>query len=92
MNKSGFDIHRVNRATQRFGYAARPDLAQSEALDCPFCGRPVTAIEGRIAEHLEYGGFTRCPGAGIQPYIAAAKAQQLTADYRLPEEMAMAYE
>lgn len=40
----------------------------------------------RIAEHIEHLGYTRCPGSGVQPYIAADRAASLTADYRLPSE------
>jgi hypothetical protein len=86
MNYSGIDIYAHNRATRRYGGTTRADLDQPVAIDCPFCGKPTTANEGRIAEHLEYGGFTRCPGSGVQPYVAAQRAASLTADYRLPTE------
>lgn len=86
MNYAGFDIHAHNRATRRFSRNTRADLVSAQPIDCPFCGAATTANEGRIAQHIERGGFTLCPGSGVQPYIAAERAATLTADYRLPCE------
>jgi hypothetical protein len=86
MNHAGFDIHARNRASTRYGRASRADLVPPQTIDCPFCGKPTTASEGRIAQHIERGGFTLCPGGGVQPYIAAERAASLTADYKLPCE------
>ena len=86
MNYAGFDIHAHNRATRCFGRSTSADLMPVHHLACPFCGRTTTASEGRIVQHIERGGFTHCPGSGVQPYIAAERAATLTADYRLPCE------
>ena len=86
MNYAGFDIHAHNRATRRFSRNTRADLVSAQPIDRPFCGRTTTASEGRIVQHIERGGFTLCPGSGVQPYIAAERAATLTADYRLPCE------
>jgi len=86
MNYAGFDVYAHNRATRCYGAATRADLVSAQPIDCPFCGKATTASEGRIAQHIERGGFTLCPGCGAQPYIAAERAATLTADYRLPCE------
>jgi hypothetical protein len=55
-------------------------------LDCPFCGKATTLVDSRIAEHAERLGYTRCPGSGTFPHIAAQRAASLTADYMLASE------
>ena len=67
MNYLGIDMYAHNRATRHYGAATTADLIPVVAIDCPFCGKPTTMTEGRIAEHAERCGFTRCPGTGIQP-------------------------
>jgi len=88
MNYAGFDVYAHNRATTRYGrsFDARSLVPSAVPIDCPFCGKATTVNEGRIAQHIERGGFTLCPGSGVQPYIAAERAATLTADYRLPCE------
>ena len=41
---------------------------------------------GRMAEHREACGITRCPASGCSPITARALAAKLTADYTLPGE------
>lgn len=91
MNYAGFDIYAHNKATARFGrhVDARSLVPSTVAIDCRFCGKATHASEGRISQHLERGGFTLCPGGGVQPYIAAQRAATMTADYRLPCEGGM---
>ncbi len=86
MNYLGIDMYAHNRATRHYGAATTADLIPVVAIDCPFCGKPTTMTEGRIAEHAERCGFTRCPGTGIHPHVAAQRAATMTADYRLPCE------
>ena len=86
MNYLGIDMYAHNRATRHYGAATTADLIPAVALDCPFCGKPTTATEGRITERAERLGYSRCPASGVHPHIAAQRAASLTADYRLPTE------
>jgi hypothetical protein len=86
MTAWGFDIYSHNRATRRYGNDTTADLVPVVAIDCPFCGRSTKVTESRIAEHVERFGFTRCPGSGTFPHVAAQHNASLTADYRLPSE------
>lgn len=87
MNYLGVDLYAHNRATRHYGNDTTADLVPVVALDCPFCGKPTTATEGRIAEHVERLGYTRCPAAGVHPQVAAQRAASLTANYMLPSEI-----
>ena len=84
---SSFDLYRRNHATRRYA-GATTEMETVAAIVCPFCGLETTTIDNRIAEHVERCGFTRCPGVGVQPGVAARRAKQLTADYRLLSECA----
>jgi len=77
-----------NRATSRYGRSidTRSFVPSVVALDCPFCTKPTTMIDGRMAEHREACGITRCPASGCSPITARALAAKLTADYTLPGE------
>jgi hypothetical protein len=86
MNYLGVDMYAHNRATRRYGNDTMADLIPTVSLDCPFCGKPTTLVDSRIAEHAERFGFTRCPGSGTFPHIAAQRAASLTADYMLASE------
>ncbi len=86
MNYLGIDMYAHNRATRHYGAATTADLIPVVAIDCPFCGKATTMTEGRIAEHNERLGFTRCPGAGCQPIVACQRAASLNARYLLPDE------
>ena len=87
MNYTGIDIYARNRGRHisGTGYDARM-VNDPQRLACPFCGKPTTAVEGRITEHAERLGFTRCPASGVQPNVAAQRAASLTADYMLASE------
>lgn len=88
MNYAGFDIHAHNRATSRYGRSidTRSFVPSAVPMACPFCTKPTTMIDGRMAEHREACGITRCPASGCSPITARALAAKLTADYTLPGE------
>lgn len=89
MNYLGVDIYAHNRGTRRYARSSTDVVPEKLPVDCPFCGASIYAFDNRLAEHVERGGFTRCPGSGVQPYIAAQRAASMTADYRLPCEGGM---
>lgn len=87
MNYLGVDMYARNRGSRITGSGYDGNMmSEPVRMACPFCGAATTVHWNRIAEHIERGGFTRCPGSGVQPYIAADRAASLTADYRLPSE------
>jgi hypothetical protein len=87
MNYRGVDIYARNRGSRVRGTGHDATMVHDPVeLDCPFCGRPTKSVEGRITEHVERLGFTRCPGSGVQPHTAARRAASLTADYLLASE------
>lgn len=86
MNHAGFNIHARNGATRRFGANTRSELEEPQPTLCPFCGAATTVHWNRIAEHLEHLGFTRCPGSGISPELAAKRVASMTPDYKLASE------
>ena len=91
MNYAGFDIYAHNKATARFGrhVGARSLVPSTVALDCPFCGKAITANGGTLAEHSERFWTGRCPVSGYTVEEARRMAMTLTADYRLPCEGGM---
>ena len=87
MNYRGVDIYTRNGATRRFAnHHSVADLGAPVPMACPFCTKPTTMIDGRMAEHREACGITRCPASGCSPITARALAAKLTADYTLPGE------
>lgn len=87
MNYRGVDIYTRNGATRRFAnHHSVADLGVTASFDCPFCGEPTTSRNGIMAEHLEHGGFTRCPAVGTSIAEVQRIAERLRPDYKLPNE------
>lgn len=87
MNYLGVDMYTRNRGSRITGSGYDGNMmSEPVRMACPFCGKPTTATEGRIAEHIERMGFTRCPASGCQPGVAEQRAATLTADYMLASE------
>lgn len=87
MNYRGVDIYTRNGATRRFAnHHSVADLGAPVPMACPFCTKPTMMVDGRIVEHREACGITRCPASGCSPITARALASKLTADYTLPGE------
>ena len=81
------DMYAHNRGTRQYATSySVADLGAPVPRACPFCTKPTTMIDGRMAEHREACGITRCPASGCSPITARQLAAKLTADYTLPGE------